>query len=227
MAAAFIAIGIMIVVIAMYGLRDDQAAAPTKSGDGQLHVGGKHHAAEPHEGGKLAPLQLFAGSTVGEWHAFETLTELGSTEPRKTKTNLVRIDSVDDKQVTLSQSEREGSLTPATSERGERPRQGLTIDQLTGNATQSWTLFGLTITDDVHAIGDRSFACKKLSFTLQDPLDAKKRAQVEMWISAEVPAGGLVELRQTFTQPGLAVTQRLLGFGTADATTWGTKPEGL
>ena len=46
-----------------------------------------------------------------------------------------------------------------------------------------------------------------------------------MWIAQDVPAGGLVELRQMFEDSPLKVTQRLIGFGTAGATTWGKKPD--
>jgi hypothetical protein len=224
--AAVVAIGALVVGLVIYGLRDDEAAAPTRSGPPQSHAGAQHHTAEKHVGTTLSPLQLFAGSVVGEWHAYESFTEQTDAPPRKTMTTMLIVDAVDDKHVTITKHERPDSLTPPTKTTDQRPRQGLTIDALAGNQKQQWTLYGLTITDDVRDVG-RAFKCKKLVFSLVDPTDRKKQATAELWISDEVPAGGLVELRQSFAGMPFGVNLRLIGFGTATATTWGKKPEDL
>jgi hypothetical protein len=220
---AIVSIGAMVVVLYMFGLRRDDDAAPTKAVDSQPHAGTKHFTAAPHEGDAAAPLQVFAHSAAGDWHAYEQFTEDGA--PRKTLTALVRVDAVDDKQVTLTKTERESSLSPPAKRSEQRPRAGLTIDQLAGNAAKEWTLYGLTIADEAHEVGGRSFKCKKVRFSLQDPLDKSKQATVEMWISDEVPGGGFVELEQSFANMPFSVKQTLVGFGTATATTWGTKPD--
>ena len=65
MGVAFVSVGVMIYVLIVFGLRDDNATAPTQPTGAQPHAGAQHHAADPHEGGKPAPLQVYAGSVVG------------------------------------------------------------------------------------------------------------------------------------------------------------------
>jgi len=226
MAAAFVSIGVMIYVLVVFGLRGDNAPAPTTPAGSQPHAKAAHHTAEPHEGGKPAPIQVFAGSVVGEWIAFESIKQLAGSAP-KPIANVIEVEAVDDKQVTLVHSLRENRINAATNDRVSLPRQGLTLDQLIGNDAALWTIYGVTISDDVHEVDGRAFKCKKLSFSMQNPVDLAHGAKVEAWISEEVPAGGLVELRQLFPETRLESTQRLIGFGTAAAITWGKKPDGL
>ena len=225
MLAAFVSLSVMVFVLLKFATPRDEPP-PTRPVAAQPHAGATHHTEEKHEGNKLAPLQVFATSKVGDWHAFDTTMQLANSRPTTT-TSLIVIEAADDKQVRLLRSERESSLTPPNTARDQRPREGLTIDALAGKDANQWTLYGLTISDDVHEVGGRSFKCKKLVFSLDNPMDAKQHAEVEMWISDEVPAGGLVELHQSFAHMQLTMTHRLVGFGDAKSTAWGKKPDGL
>jgi hypothetical protein len=216
---AGLSVAIMIVTLVVY-LRDD--ASPPKSTSSAPHVGAQHHTAEKHEGDARASIQPLAMAKAGDWLAYETQTTFGTTAPMRT-TTLVTIEAVDDRLVTLTRREHVASLEPPTVTRVTRPRENPTIDELVGNSAAEWTLHGLTQSDEPHEVGGRTFTAKKLVFTLTNPLDPTKRATVEAWFSAEVPIEGLVEARQELGR-SLRVTNRLLGFGTSSATTWGVKP---
>jgi hypothetical protein len=222
MLAAGLSIAVMIGVLFVYGLRGDAPVKPSS----ESHTGAQHHRAEPHEGDKAWALPAFVDARVGDWIAFEATTQLANARPQVTA-ELVTVEAVDDKQVTLVRSERENSLDPPQTRRTSLPRQGITIDQLFGNDQKQWTLFGLAIRDESHEVSGRSFEAKRVSYSLIDPLAPTKRAQVELWVSPAVPLDGIVELRQIFEGTSLSVTRRLIGFGTAEAITWGKKPDGL
>src|SRR5262249_12560751 len=152
MLAAFVALSVMVFVLLKYAMPRDEP--PPRWPTRQPHAGATHHTEEKHQGNTLAPLQVFATSKVGDWEAFETTTQLGNGNagPPTTK-SLIVVEAADDKQVTLLRSERESSLTPPLTARDQRPREGLTIDALVGKDASQWTLYGLTISDDVHELG--------------------------------------------------------------------------
>jgi hypothetical protein len=214
----------MVVVLVVYG-RDDHVP-PTRPTASEPHVGAQHHSAEKHEGDKPAPMQVFVDAKVGDWNAYETSTQLATGRPT-VKTWIVTVEAADEDSVSVVRSERNSSLDPPIVTREKRPRKNVTIDNLVGNDPAQWTLKGLTIADDPHQTGGRTFAAKKLTFALIAPLDRNKRSTAEAWFSSEVPGDGMVETRQTVEGTGLVFTNRLLGFGTASAVTWGTKPDGL
>jgi hypothetical protein len=237
MLAAAVSVGLLVVVILKYGLGDEESPKPS----GQLHTGTAHHTAElpgsggkpAHDGGKPSPIEVYANTKVGDWRAFTVKSEW-STKPVATATVLARVHEVDDKQVVLSIHGRIDDTTLDDAKQRHdtrderRPRQGLTIDQLTGNDVGGWTIYNLVIADDDHTVGGRTFKCKKLTFSSDDPLIPAKRTRTELWISDEV-VGGIVEEREMQDMPNMTFVQTkvLIGFGTADATSWGTKPEGL
>ena len=246
MAAAFIAIGVMITVLVMYGMRDDApptttplpagkpALAPTTSllpKTDDPHAGAEHHTAEAqkHEGGMPSPLQVFATAKLGDWTSYRVTTE-SSMAQTFTAIGIERITAADDKQVSRSFSGRVEQTGEVRNDRYEdRPRQGLTLDQLTTNDVGGWTIYKVVVTDDVREVGGRKFKCKKISYESNDPLLPKKRTHTDLWISDEVPNGGLVEEIEVQELPNLRfrLSKQVLGFGDAKSTAWGQKPDGL
>ncbi|HEY5944513.1 MAG TPA: hypothetical protein VIV40_03440, partial [Kofleriaceae bacterium] len=72
---------------------------PTGSAN-EPHAGAQHHTADkpPHEGGALAPIQVFANSKVGDWQAYRITTE-SSIAPTFHASGIIRITKADDKLV--------------------------------------------------------------------------------------------------------------------------------
>ena len=249
MIAAFVSLGVMAYVLFTYGLKDD-SPPPTSKKSEQVHGGAQHFTAEKpeHEGGKPSPLQVYETAKVGEWRAYRVITESHGSLPAAAALavgdravaagssieqtfhaiGIETITKVDDKTVSRAFSgrvEETGQVQKRPYE--DRPRQGLTIDQLTGNDVGGWTIYELAITDEDHAIGGRTFKCKKLSYASNDPMFPSKRTHTDLWISAEVLGGGIVEEREVQEMPEarFAITQQLIGFGPDDkTTTWGEKP---
>jgi hypothetical protein len=227
MLAAGVSVAIMLVVIARYVFGED---SPTSSSS-QPHVGAKHFTEEKpaHEGAKLAPIQVYANAKVGDWRAYRVTTE-SSLAPAISATVLTWISKTTDQNVIRSFKGRVDATGEVRSDRDEdRSREKLTIDQLTGNDVGGWTIYDLAITDDERTVGGLTFKCKKISYSSNDPLLPNKKTRTEMWISADVPAGGIVEEREVQEMPNMRFvqTQKLLGFGDAAGASWGTKPEGL
>lgn len=224
-----VSIALLIAVVAKYGLRDDDR--PRDPEASHPHTGAEHFGADQpaHEGGTQSPLQVFADAKVGDWIAYRVTTE-SSLAPTVTATGIERITNVDATKVERAFSGRIDATGELHGKRYEdRPRNGLTLDQLTTNDVGGWTIYEVAVSDDVHEVGERRFPCKKISFSSRDPLFPKKRTRTDLWISSEVPAGGLVEEREVQELPEVrfVITKQLLGFGDASATSWGTKPEGL
>jgi len=200
--------------------------APTAPGMSEPHAGAEHHANDASADGQLAPLQPFENAKVGDWIAIEMSSQLGNARPKVSKV-LLTVVAADDKMVTLERKVREASLVPPEITRSQRPRKNLTIGELAGNRPGEADLRELGVTDDKHDAGGRTFACKKLTFAMMTDLGKTRFADVEMWISSEVPVDGLVEIKQRFARTSLVVTNRLVGFGNGTAVAWGAKPDGL
>jgi hypothetical protein len=241
MAVAAVSIALMVVVLVKYGVRDDPAPetkpaaavpAPAIPGGTPLgntlpgsaatdvnepHQGAKHHTEEapPNEGNQPVPIDVFAAAKVGDWNAFESTIETSLAPKPTLATSVVTLTSVDDKQVV-----RTTSGDPPKTE--QLPRHGLTLGQLAINNAQTWTIHAVTISDDVREVGGRSFKCKKISFDSRSSEEPARRNHTEMWISDEVPAGGVVEYRVD-EGADFKLTRRLVGFGDAKTTRWGKK----
>src|SRR5262245_5558368 len=140
MIAALISVAIMVVVFIRYGVRDE-ADVPKPTATQQPHVGTQHHTTDKpaHEGGKPAPLQTFANAKEGDWLAYRVTTE-SSLAPTITATGIERITNVTERTVARAFVGRIDATGEVRKDRSEdRPRQGLTIDQLTGNDIGGWT----------------------------------------------------------------------------------------
>ena len=162
MIVAFISDGVMAYVLVTYGLRDD-SPPPTSKTTEQAHAGAQHFTAEKpeHEGGKPSPIQVWENAKVGEWRAYKVITET-TLAATITATAMTRIREVQDKQVIRSFNGRIDATGEVRNDRDEeRPRQGLTIDQLTGNDVGGWTiyeLFSITNDDIARSVAARSSA---------------------------------------------------------------------
>jgi hypothetical protein len=240
MAAAAVSIALMVVVLVKYGVRDDPtpetkpsvAPAPSIPGGTPLgntlpgsaaidvndpHQGAKHHTEEapPDESNQPVPIDVFAAAKVGDWNAFESTIETSLAPKPTLATSVVTLTSVDDKQIVRTTS----GEPPKTELMPRRP----TLGQLAINNAAAWTIHGVTISDDVREVGGRSFKCKKISFDSRSSEEPARRNHTEMWISDEVPAGGVVEYRVD-EGADFKLTRRLVGFGDAKTTRWGKKP---
>jgi hypothetical protein len=243
MLAAAVSLALMVGVLFKYGLRDEpppatKAPTPTPALPGSTplgntlpgsaasdvnepHAGTVHHTEEPHQGTTAVP-DLFATSRVGDWHAYESLIESSMTPKPVTNTTTVWVSAADDNQVTRVI----GGPTEAdkaTNQTDQVPRQGLTLDHLTTNA-ELWRIYEVSITDEDHTVGGRSFKCKKITYSSRKSDEPNRVSHTELWISDEVPAGGLVEQRDVHEGADFKLTRRLIGFGDAKTTRWGKKP---
>jgi hypothetical protein len=241
MLAAAVSIGVMVFVLIKYGLRDEPPVEPqmvSATGSSPVprpvaepHAGMEHHTAEKpaHEGGQVAPLQVFANAKVGDWLAYRVTTE-SSIAQTFHAVGIETISKADAKTVARAFSGRVEETGEVKHDQYEdRPRDGLTLDQLTTNDVGGWTIFEVAVSDDVHEVGGRKFKCKKISYASNDPMIPAKRTHTDLWISTEVPAGGLVEEREIQDMPNMTftITKEVIGFGDANGTAWGTKPAGL
>jgi hypothetical protein len=220
-------------VLWKYGLRGDPPPPTTKAASSQAHAGAQHHT-EPdptikHMGGELAPIQVFAKAQVGDWVAHRIINRSTLLAEELTAIRLSKITAATDTTVTI---EHKGRMEKGEGKREEwtqeRPRQGLTIDQLVGNDVSQWRLIDVQTADDTHEIGDRTFKCKQVAYAALDPMFPSKKVRVTYWYSDEL-AGGLVEERDIQDLESVHIEQltQLIGFGTATTTTWGTKPDGF
>jgi hypothetical protein len=233
MAAAAVSIALMIAVLFKYGCDNHAPPPTTKPASSQPHVGAQHHTAATdegkHMGGELAPLQVFATAKVGDWAAYRIINRSSLLPEEIVATKLAVITAATDATVTI---EHKGRVDKDQHKREswtqERPRQGLTIDQLTGNDVSKWQLIDVKTSDDPHAVGGRTFKSKQIAYAAIDPLFPTKKVRVTYWYSDEFPLG-LVEERDIQDLDAVHIEQltELIGFGTASATTWGTKPDGL
>ena len=184
-------------------------------------------------GAHPAPFEVFANARVGEWAAWAVVNGMPTGEIRTMRVD--QISSLTPDEVVITSSgvietpgvvALEGKTGDVVTRRDTFPRSHLTLEHLTGHYRGSWTLHDIEISDDDHEVGGRTFHCKKIVLEVDDPMIPSKRTHEEAWYSLDVPAGGLVEARETAQMPGLDFTQtlRLVGYGSADATTWGTRP---
>ena len=227
MMLAFLAIGVMAFVLFNYNKHD--APPTTKAESGQPHAGTQHHTAEAkHMGGEPAPLQAYAKAQVGDWIAYRVSTTSSLLPNGVSGLVLGRVTAATDGDVTIDYKARgEKNIDRREAWSETHKRQNLTIDELTDN-TNEWKLFDLQVNDDTHDVGGRAFKCKKLTYAKLDPMLPNTSVRDTAWYSEEVPLG-LVQDTDVQDMPNFhsEQTKQLIGFGTASATTWGTKPDGL
>jgi hypothetical protein len=174
-----------------------------------------------------APFEAFAGARVGDWYAYhvDSVGSLGETHA----TAMVWVTAADDHVVTRAMRGRVDATGVEKQEPDEHfPRAGLTIERLDGDDIGQWTLSDVVAIADTHEVGGKAFACTKVSFASRDPLFERKRTRTVLWLSSEVPAGGVIARReeQHLDAMTFVLTQELTGYGTAGGVTWGVRPDG-
>jgi hypothetical protein len=173
------------------------------------------------------PIDLFASAHPGDWYAYQVVNGGPVGEIRTTAMVWIAAERPDG----VTRAAR-GRIDASGEERAIRsedfPRAGLTLERLIGADRGGWTLTDVAVTDEIRVVGGRSFPCKRLSFGSTDPMFPRKRTHTDLWISRDVPAGGLVAEReeQHLDDQTFVITQELIGFGTASETSWGTRPAG-
>ena len=176
-------------------------------------------------------IDVFADSQLGDWNAYDVVNAgslMGSAGSVQT-TAVEWIDGATTERVSRTWHGLVGS-DPRAGHAEIYPRRGLALERLMGDDIGRWTLFDLAITDDVHTVKGRAFHCKKLVYRATDPVFARKRTTIELWLSAEVPAGGLVAEHeiQDLDAWHFDMTKEVSGFGSASGPpAWGTRPASL
>ena len=174
-----------------------------------------------------APFEAFAQARVGDWYAYRVISTGSLAETHATA--MVVVSAANDRTVVRALRGRNDATGEEPAEPSDEfPRAGLTLERLGGDDVGGWTLFDVATTPDQHVVDGRPFACTKVTFGSRDPLFPDKRTRTELWLSPEVPAGGLVASReeQHLGAMTFVMTEELIGFGTADGTIWGTRPAG-
>jgi hypothetical protein len=198
-------------VFAWWSSRD----APAPSATGSHGAGAAHRA----------PFEAFAQAQVGDWYAVRR------TNPGDIAVTVVfRVRAVDGDRVTRAMRGRVDSTGEVHDEPDDVfPRSGLTLETLTGLGRADWKLGEVVVTDETRVVAGRTFACKKVTFHPADPLFPNKQTTTELWLSSEVPAGGLVAEHevQRLGEVHFESTEEITGFGSAAGASWGTLPEGL
>lgn len=173
------------------------------------------------------PLPGYANAKVGDWRAFRHVTT--GTMGDFHATAIAVVTAVTPDTVTIELSGRLDETGEQRSDGADAIPTAFTVAHEIHRQHGDWTASHVELTDDPHAIAGRTFPCKKLAFASVDPMMPNKDTHVETWLSAEVPAGGEVAVREVQKTSALtiAMTSDLIGFGDATHTVWGTRPAGL
>lgn len=189
--------------------------------------GPARHVDDP--GPHPAPFEAYARAHLGDWYAYRVVNN-GPAMHDVRALAITWVTAAADDHVSVSFHGRIDATGQEESGHAEDfPRAGLTLERLHGDDIGGWTIRDVTFTDEPHTIGGRTFACTRISFASQDPMFPGKRTHTDLWISAEVPVGGLVAEHevQDLDQMHFDMTKELVGFGTAGGPTWGARPAGL
>jgi hypothetical protein len=183
-----------------------------------------------------APFEAYAQAVAGDWRAIKgtnkqppgmhyALVEKQPPPGDVAVTVLFTVKSVDAERVIRAMRGRVDA-TGETKDEPEAtfPRSGLTLEQLLDS---DWKIDDLVVTDEPRVVGDHTFQCKKLVYRSTDPMLPRKKVMTELWLSSEVPAGGLVAFHETQDLDAMhfEMTQEIIGFGTSAGASWGAKPE--
>jgi hypothetical protein len=171
--------------------------------------------------------ELFAKSHTGDWHAYRTVG-MGT---------LGKLRSVTVVAITAETTDAVTRTVKTKLDLGDDPkprdelqqRVGLTLEKLTNTDSGGWALFDVTAHDEVHTANGRTFACTRIAYSSTDPMFARKKIRTELWISKEVPAGGMVASHETTQLDSVTtdITTELIGYGNGTTPTWGSRPLGI
>jgi hypothetical protein len=191
----------------------------------KLSMDGKIEGAAP---ALLAmPLPGYADTKVGDWRAYRYITtgKLGDFHA----TAIAVVIAATPTTVTIEFSGRLDETGEQRSDGATEFPRAYTVEHEIHHQHGDWTASGIELTTEVRTIEGHHFSCQKLASAFADPLMPGKDTRVEVWLSPEVPAGGVVASREVQKAPALTITSTadLIGFGDADHTTWGKRPAGL
>jgi hypothetical protein len=174
------------------------------------------------------PIEPYAHSQVGDWRAYDytTRSSLGNFSSHA----IARVTAATADSVTLVLT---GRLDQTGEQRTEPadvyPRAFGSIEKLVEHS--DWKIFDVSVATEPHEVNGKSFACARISFAKSDPLFPTKRTHVDLWLSADVPAGAVVEEHevQQLEQVTFDMRSVLVGYGTGGGTTatWGSHADGL
>jgi hypothetical protein len=172
------------------------------------------------------PLPGYDDPKLGDWRAYRyiTLGNLGSFH----STAIAIVTAVTPTTVTIELSGRlDETGEQRTDGADEFPRRFTVAHEI--HRHHNWDASHVHLSDGEHSIAGRTFRCKKLEVSFDDPLMPGKDTTVEACLSAEVPAGGEVFVREVQKTPTFTITSTgdLIGFGNAHDTIWGKRPTGL
>jgi hypothetical protein len=174
-----------------------------------------------------APFDAYARASPGDWAAYRIDNGLPTGH---LETTVVRaITAADPDRVQRTDRGRVDGATDVDVHVEDFPRTGLTLERLTGLDRGGWTISDLAVGVEAHTVGGRSFRATKISFASADPMFPRKRTHTDLWISDEVPAGGVIASHevQTLDASRFEFTEELVGFGDDGGTRWGDRPAGL
>ena len=191
---------------------DEPASAPAPSAPRRAHP---------------APFEAYADANVGDWQAYRV--DNGLPSGHVWSTVVATISAVTPDHVTRADRGRLDGAADVHDHAEDYPRAGLTLERLTGDDVGGWTISDVTVGIEPHRVGGRTFRATKISFASADPLSPRKRTHTDLWISDDVPAGGLIASHEVQVLDGAQIvfTEELVGFGDADGTQWGARPAGL
>jgi len=174
------------------------------------------------------PIEPYSHSQVGDWRAYDysTRSSLGNFSSHV----IARVTAATADSVTVVLT---GRLDQTGEQRTEPadtyPRTFGSIEKLVEHA--DWKISDASVATEPHEVSGKTFACARISFAKSDPLFPNKRTHVDLWLSAEVPAGGVVEEHeiQQLDQMTFDMRSVLVGYGTGGGTTaaWGSHADGL
>jgi hypothetical protein len=173
------------------------------------------------------PLPGYVDPKVGDWRAYRhiTLGNLGAFHA----TAIAIVTAVTPTTVTIELSGRLDETGEQRTDGADEFPRSYTVAHEIHRQHGDWTASHLDLTDDSHSIAGRTFRCKKLLASFDDPLMPGKDVAVEVCLSPEVPAGGEVFVREVQKTPTFTITStsELIGFGNAHDTIWGKRPTGF
>jgi hypothetical protein len=172
----------------------------------------------------------YADPHVGDWRAFRHITTGNLGKPSSFHaTAIAVVTAVTPATVTIELSGRLDETGEQRSDGADELPRAFTVEHEIHRQHGDWPASHVELIDDTRTLDGRRFACKKLSARFVDSLMPAKDTQVEVWLGADVPAGGEVfqrEVQKTDTW-NITSTSELIGFGDATHTLWGKRPEGL
>lgn len=179
------------------------------------------------------PINPFTNAKKGDWTALKVEVSMGEHhdkavlhfEESKVTKETVHLDAGarrqgDDKERTKA-IEFDRTVTPSALD-----FLGVLVKGDKRSLSTNPTVTNVKVTDDKKTVGEKTFDCKKLSFTLAEN---SEKLKVKMWFSTEVKGIGVVaaEVHGSVGVGELSLEMELGGYGDADTTIFGKTADEL